>query len=169
MERAQGPNEWDGVGVRVKVDTLNPKPRASPGYPPRLQVARRVSPALPHGRVGPTSPTRSLPLPLPLLRVLLNVLGVPLPDGVQGLLGSWGWPGFTVRACGRGALSALLTHALHPTGAGDRVGPGPREAGGKVTRLWGDCVDEHCGSGARRVQRWQPLRVGITGVRALQG
>lgn len=64
---------------------------------------------------------------------------------------------------------ALLTHALHPTGAGDRASTGPGKAGRKVTRLWEDCVDEYCGGGARRMQGCQPLRVGIIGVRVLQG
>lgn len=131
---------------------------ASPGYPARLQVARGVPPALAHGRVGPTSPTRSLALPL--LRVL-TVLGVPLPEGVRGLLGSWGWPGFTVQVVGEGQSLALLAHALYPAGAGDRSQKGGRGRDKAVGRA--------LGGGGRRMQGCQPLRVGITGLRVLQG
>lgn len=140
----------------MKVGT--PVLQASPGYPARLQVARGVSPALAHGRVGPTSPTGSLALPL--LRVL-TVLGVPLPEGVRGLLGSWGWPGFTVRVVGEGQSLPLLAHALYPTGTGDRSQKGRRGRDKDVGRV--------LGGGARRMRGGQPLRVGITGVRVLQG
>lgn len=76
LGRACGPRGWEGGGSGDEGG-----PPASPGYPPRLQVARRVSPALPHGRVGPASPARSLALPL--LRVLLTEFGVSLPEEVR--------------------------------------------------------------------------------------
>ena len=69
---------WEGSASQVEVV---PGFLASPRYPPSLQVAWGVSPALPHGRVGPTSPPSSLALAL--LRILLDVLGVPLPEGVR--------------------------------------------------------------------------------------
>lgn len=88
---------------------------ASPGYPPGLQVARRVSPALPHGRVGPTSPTRSLALPL--LRVLLTVFGIPLPEGARGVTGELGL-GWIFRVSAWERDTPFLSH---PTGSGDGV------------------------------------------------
>lgn len=106
------------MGVRVKVG-------ASPGYPPRLQVARGVSPALPHGRVGPPSPTRSFALPL--LRVLLTVLGVPLPEGCGGITEELALAWLPVP--GDGSLS--VPKSLHPSGAGDRICRGRGGASGR--------------------------------------
>lgn len=137
------------MGLRVKVGT--PAPLASPGYPPRLQVARGVSPALPHGRVGPPSPARSLALAL--LRVLLVVLGVPLPGGVRGLLGL----AFPRERVGQGH-SLPPTCALHPTGGGGGFLPGPQGA-----------VGVYCGGKVGRAQGCQPSRVGIIGAPLLWG
>ena len=114
-------------------------------------MARGVSPALPHGRVGPPSPTRSLALPL--LRVLLVVLGVPLPEGVQGLLRL----AFPRERVGQGH-SLPLTCALHPTGAGGGFLQEPQGA-----------VGVYCGGEAGHVQGCQPSRVGITGARLPRG
>lgn len=122
------------MGVRVKVGT--PALLASPGYPPRLQVARGVSPALAHGRVGPPSPTCSLALPL--LRVLLIVLGVPLPEGVRGSLGSWGR---LFRMSQGHSLPLPCAPHLIAAGAGFLPGPqGTREGIGQGSGsvLWGD-------------------------------
>lgn len=91
---------------------------ASPCYPPGLQVARGVSPALPHGRVGSPSSTRPLALPLP--RVLLTVLGVPLPEGWRVVTGERGPPlAFPRELVGGGARNPLLTCPLRPTGTED--------------------------------------------------
>lgn len=75
-----------GEGQKQAIPALG----VSPGYPPGFQVAWGVSPALPHGRVGPSPPAHTLSG----LRFLLTILGVPFPEGVQwcgqGLLGNYG-------------------------------------------------------------------------------
>lgn len=115
--RVRDPSGWEGSGSEEGGGCL----LASPRYPPRLQVARGVSPALPHGRVGPTSPPRSLALPL--LRILLAVLGVPLPEGVR-----WGcyWgAGAGLAFRWEGGTHFLLTFALPLAGAGMGSARGP--------------------------------------------
>lgn len=65
---------------------------------------------------------------------------------------------------------ARLPHALlHPTEAGDRVSTGPGKAGGKVTGCGETTWMSTVGGRVRRMQRCQPLRVGITGVRRCRG
>lgn len=73
---------------------------SSPRDPPRLQVARGVSPALPHGRIGPSPPSSALSFPL--LQILVAVLGVPLPESEQGLLATQGGLALCVSIWARG-------------------------------------------------------------------
>ena len=75
------------VTVGRSLEAGNARSWVSPGYSPGLQVAWRVSSALPHGRVGPSPPA----CPFSGLWFLLTILWVSFPEGVQQR--AWGGKG----------------------------------------------------------------------------